>query len=84
MPRDVPLPKRDIRVFAGDDRPSEASFRFTFPGDITRDALTLAHEVVRDWEQLLKSYYPAPLEIEATFKTWSPSGPGRWRWQQNP
>lgn len=55
-PRDVPLPIRDIRVFAGIDRPSEVSFRFKFSDGKTRDALTLAHQVVADWERLLRQY----------------------------
>lgn len=54
--RSAPQTLRDITLFAGADRPSEVSFRFTFPDGSTKDALTLAREVVADWEQLLKRY----------------------------
>jgi hypothetical protein len=35
-----------IRMFAGANRPAEASFTFTFPDGSKKDALQLAHEVV--------------------------------------
>jgi len=55
-PRSAPQALRDIRMFVGVDRPSEVSFRITFPDGSTKDALTLAHEVVTDWEHLLTRY----------------------------
>jgi len=54
--RSAPQTFRDIRLFAGADRPSEVSFRFTFPDGSTKDALQLAREVVADWDQLLTQY----------------------------
>jgi hypothetical protein len=56
-PRPAPqITGKDIRMFAGANRPAEASFTFTFPDGSKRDALQLAREVVADWEQLLKRY----------------------------
>lgn len=56
-PRPTPqITGKDIRMFAGANRPAEASFTFTFPDGSKRDALTLAREVVADWENLLKRY----------------------------
>ena len=55
-PRDVPLPRRAIRMYAGNVRSSEASFSFEFPDGSIKDALTLAREVVANWEKLLTKY----------------------------
>jgi hypothetical protein len=54
--RPAPQALRHRRMFTGSDRQSEVSFSFKFSNGTTKDALTLANEVVADWEQLLKRY----------------------------
>ncbi len=58
-PRSAPETFKDYRVYCGNEaneRQSEVSFRVTFPDGTTKDALTLAREVVADWESLLTRY----------------------------
>jgi len=54
--RPTPTILRRLRMFAGRDRPNEASFSITFPDRTTRDALDLARQVVEDWRTLLVRY----------------------------
>ena len=54
--RTAPQSFKDHRIYVGDDRPSEVVFKFKFPDGTIKDALTLASEVVADWDKLLARY----------------------------
>jgi hypothetical protein len=56
-PRPSPqMTRMNTKITPGSGNPSESSFTFSFPDGSTKDALTLAREVVADWKLLLTRY----------------------------